>query len=267
MLPIAKLFMYINNDIVEPMFFKRFREDIEAFMTRDPAAQSKLEVILCYSGLHAVIYHRLSHGLWKRGWRVLGRCISHFGKTVTGIEIHPAAKIGRRLVIDHGTGVVIGETSEVGDDVTLYHGVTLGGISPSVDSASQVNVKRHPTLLDGAIVGSGAQILGPITVGKEARVGSNAVVTKDIPAGMTAVGIPARTVMPRDKSKSSEFVAYGEPVDGCPDIVLTTIEELRNQVASLINKVNKLETYLEGGGAKKASANRKQNKIVSDRKG
>jgi serine O-acetyltransferase len=249
------------------MLFKRIREDIEAFMTRDPAAQSKLEVILCYSGLHAVMYHRLSHALWKRGWRVLGRFISHFGKIMTGIEIHPAAKIGRRLVIDHGTGVVIGETSEIGDDVTLYHGVTLGGISPSVDSASQVNIKRHPTLLDGAIVGSGAQILGPITVGKGARVGSNAVVTKDVPGGMTAVGIPARIVMPRDKSKISEFVAYGEPADGCPDVVLTNIEELRNQVALLINKVGELETRLGDDEAEKVSGNSKQSKIMLGGKG
>lgn len=249
------------------MLFKRIREDIEAFMTRDPAAQSKLEVILCYSGLHAVMYHRLSHALWKRGWRVLGRFISHFGKIMTGIEIHPAAKIGRRLVIDHGTGVVIGETSEIGDDVTLYHGVTLGGISPSVDSASQVNIKRHPTLLDGAIVGSGAQILGPITVGKGARVGSNAVVTKDVPGGMTAVGIPARIVMPRDKSKISEFVAYGEPADGCPDVVLTNIEELRNQVAVLINKVGELETRLGDDEAEKVSGDSKQSKIMLGGKG
>ena len=249
------------------MIFKRIREDIEAFMTRDPAAQSKLEVILCYSGLHAVMYHRLSHALWKRGWRVLGRFISHFGKIMTGIEIHPAAKIGRRLVIDHGTGVVIGETSEIGDDVTLYHGVTLGGISPSVDSASQVNIKRHPTLLDGAIVGSGAQILGPITVGKGARVGSNAVVTKDVPGGMTAVGIPARIVMPRDKSKISEFVAYGEPADGCPDVVLTNIEELRNQVALLINKVGELETRLGDDEAEKVSGDSKQSKIMLGGKG
>ena len=249
------------------MLFKRIREDIEAFMTRDPAAQSKLEVILCYSGLHAVMYHRLSHALWKRGWRVLGRFISHFGKIMTGIEIHPAAKIGRRLVIDHGTGVVIGETSEIGDDVTLYHGVTLGGISPSVDSASQVNIKRHPTLLDGAIVGSGAQILGPITVGKGARVGSNAVVTKDVPGGMTAVGIPARIVMPRDKSKISDFVAYGEPADGCPDVVLTNIEELRNQVALLINKVGELETRLGDDEAEKVSGNSKQSKIMLGGKG
>jgi serine O-acetyltransferase len=249
------------------MLFKRIREDIEAFMTRDPAAQSKLEVILCYSGLHAVMYHRLSHALWKRGWRVLGRFISHFGKIMTGIEIHPAAKIGRRLVIDHGTGVVIGETSEIGDDVTLYHGVTLGGISPSVDSASQVNIKRHPTLLDGAIVGSGAQILGPITIRKEARVGSNAVVTKDVPGGMTAVGIPARIVMPRDKSKISEFVAYGEPADGCPDVVLTNIEELRNQVAVLINKVGELETRLGDDEAEKVSGDSKQSKIMLGGKG
>jgi len=245
------------------MIFKRIREDIDAFMARDPAAHSKLEVVLCYPGLHALMYYRLSHGLWRRGWRVLGRLISHIGKVLTGIEIHPAAKIGRRFVIDHGTGVVIGETSEVGDDVTIYHDVTLGGISPSVDSASQVNVKRHPTLMDGAIVGSGAQILGPITVGKEARVGSNAVVTKDVPAGMTAVGIPARVVMPKDKSKSHEFVAYGEPADGCPDVVLTTIEELRGQVASLISKVGELESRLQEYDGEKPSDGDKRNKIVS----
>jgi len=241
------------------MIFKRIREDIDAFMTRDPAAHSKLEVILCYPGLHALMCYRLSHGLWRRGWRVLARFVSHVGRILTAIEIHPAAKIGRRFVIDHGTGVVIGETSEVGDDVTIYHDVTLGGISPSVDSASQVNVKRHPTLLDGAIVGSGAQILGPITVGIEARVGSNAVVTKDVPNGMTAVGIPARVLMPKDKSKSHEFVAYGEPADGCPDVVLTTIEELRSQVATLIKKVGKLENRLE----EYKGDDGKQNKIVS----
>lgn len=241
------------------MIFKRIREDIDAFMARDPAAHSKLEVILCYPGLHALMCYRLSHGLWRRGWRVLARFVSHVGRILTAIEIHPAAKIGRRFVIDHGTGVVIGETSEVGDDVTIYHDVTLGGISPSVDSASQVNVKRHPTLLDGAIVGSGAQILGPITVGIEARVGSNAVVTKDVPNGMTAVGIPARVLMPKDKSKSHEFVAYGEPADGCPDVVLTTIEELRSQVATLIKKVGKLENRLE----EYKGDDGKQNKIMS----
>lgn len=241
------------------MIFKRIREDIDAFMARDPAAHSKLEVILCYPGLHALMCYRLSHGLWRRGWRLLARFVSHVGRILTAIEIHPAAKIGRRFVIDHGTGVVIGETSEVGDDVTIYHDVTLGGISPSVDSASQVNVKRHPTLLDGAIVGSGAQILGPITVGIEARVGSNAVVTKDVPNGMTAVGIPARVLMPKDKSKSHEFVAYGEPADGCPDVVLTTIEELRSQVATLIKKVGKLENRLE----EYKGDDGKQNKIMS----
>ena len=166
------------------MFFKRFQEDIDAFLARDPAARSRLEVILCYPGFHALLFHRAARGAWRRGWRLLGRFISHIGKILTGIEIHPAAQIGRRFVIDHGTGVVVGETSIIGDDVTLYHAVTLGGIAPSVDSGSQVDQKRHPTIEDGAIIGSGAQVLGPITIGKEARVGANAVVTRDLPMVM-----------------------------------------------------------------------------------
>ncbi len=224
------------------MFFKRLEEDIDAFMARDPAAKSRLEVFLCYPGLHALLFYRLSHGLWKRRWFLLGRFISHVGKILTTIEIHPGVEIGRRLVIDHGTGVVIGETSIIGDDVTLYHAVTLGGIAPSVDSASQVNQKRHPTLKDGVIIGSGAQVLGPITVGEGARIGANAVVTNDIPAGVTAVGIPARVVMPRDRAKAKEFVAYGTPAEGCPDPVLQTIDNLRSQMTAMMERIEELES-------------------------
>ena len=148
------------------MIFKGLQEDIDAFMARDPAARSRWEVLFCYPGLHALIYYRLSHALWARGWHFLGRFISHVGKLLTGVEIHPGAEIGRRFVIDHGTGVVIGETSVIGDDVTIYHAVTLGGIAPSVDSTAQIGQKRHPTVEDGAIIGSGAQVLGPITVGR-----------------------------------------------------------------------------------------------------
>jgi len=231
------------------MIFKRFQEDIDSFMARDPAAHSRLEVILCYPGLHALLVYRLSHWLWEHGWRVLGRFVSHVGKILTTIEIHPGARIGRRFVIDHGTGVVIGETAIIGDDVTLYHAVTLGGIAPSVDSGSQVNQKRHPTVLNGAIIGSGAQVLGPITVGEGARVGANAVVTKDVPPGVTAVGIPARVVMPQDKGKAREFVAYGTPAEGVPDPMLRTIDNLRGQVAALMERVEELEERLGAGKA------------------
>ncbi len=223
------------------MIFKRLQEDIAAYMARDPAAKSRLEIFFCYPGLHAVLIHRLSHALWRRKWYLLGRFISHLGRFITSIEIHPGAQIGRRFVIDHGTGVVVGETSVIGDDVTLYQGVTLGGISPSVDSAAQIDVKRHPTMEDHSIAGSGAQILGDIIVGEGARVGANAVVTRDVPPGTTAVGIPARVVMPQDKSKPTQFEAYGQPVDGCPDPVLRTIEDLRGQVAQLLERVDELE--------------------------
>jgi serine O-acetyltransferase len=226
------------------MAFDRFKEDIQAFMARDPAARSYLEIVLCYPGLHAIVLHRLAHGAWKRGFHLLGRIVSHIGRLLTGIEIHPGASIGRRLVIDHGFGVVIGETSEIGDDVTLYQGVTLGGTSPAVDSRSQAEVKRHPTLKNGVIVGSGAQILGPVTMGEGARVGSNAVVSKDVPPGVTAVGIPARVVMPKDRAAMGRFVAYGTPAEGCPDPGLASIEGLRGQVAALLGRTEELEERL-----------------------
>lgn len=225
--------------------FKRIQEDIDAFLARDPAARSRLEVVLCYPGFHALLIHRLASWTWRRGLRVLGRFVSHVGRFLTGIEIHPGARIGRRFVIDHGTGVVIGETSVIGDDVTMYQAVTLGGIAPSVDSASQVDVKRHPTIGDGAIIGSGAQVLGPITVGAGARVGANAVVAKDIPPGVTAVGIPAHVMMPRDRAKAAEFMAYGTPADGIPDPVLRTIENLRGQLTALKERVAELEGRLD----------------------
>ncbi|NQV83780.1 MAG: serine O-acetyltransferase [Rhodospirillales bacterium] len=230
------------------MIFDGLREDIAAYRQRDPAARSGLEIILCYPGFHALMVHRLSHWLWKSGFCLLARFISYFGRIITAIEIHPGAEIGRRFVIDHGTGVVIGETSIIGNDVTLYHSVTLGGTSPAVDSGSQVGQKRHPTVKDNAIIGSGAAILGPITIGEGARVGANSVVTKDIPAGVTAVGIPAQVVMPRDKSKAREFQPYGTPSDGCPDPVLQTIESLRGQVSILMERVEELEMRQEDSG-------------------
>ena len=238
------------------MFFKTFQEDIDAFLARDPAARSRIEVVLCYPGYHALMFYRLSHGAWGRGWRLSGRFISHVAKVLTGVEIHPGARIGRRFFIDHGTGVVIGETAIIGDDVTLYHAVTLGGIAPSVDSGSQVDRKRHPTIEDGAIVGSGAQVLGPITVGRGARVGANAVVTRDVPPGVTAVGIPARVVMPQDKEKAREFVAYGTPTNGTNDPLMRTIDTLQGQVGLLLERVEHLEKQLAAGDGEDEPASR-----------
>ena len=167
--------------------FDRVREDIASVFHRDPAARNTLEVLLNYPGLHAVLFHRLAHALWKRNFKQLARFVSTFARWMTGIEIHPGAKIGRRFFIDHGMGVVIGETAEIGDDVTLYHGVTLGGTSWNKG-------KRHPTLEDGVVVGAGAKVLGPFTVHKNAKIGSNSVVTKEVPEGATVIGIPGRVV-------------------------------------------------------------------------
>ncbi len=180
--------------------FKAIREDISSVFARDPAARTTFEVLTCYPGLHARILHRMANSLWRAGLKWLARFLSHIGRWLTGIEIHPGATIGRRFFIDHGMGVVIGETAEIGDDVTLYHGVTLGG-------TSWKEGKRHPTLGKGVVVGAGAKILGPIYIGDGAKIGSNAVVVKDVPAGATAAGIPARIL--DDAKKAAGFNAYG----------------------------------------------------------
>jgi serine O-acetyltransferase len=189
----------------------------------------------------------LASALWRRGFRLLPRWLSQLARWLTGIEIHPGATIGRRLFIDHGMGVVIGETAEIGDDVTLYHGVTLGGTAPSVDSASQVNRKRHPTIGNGAIIGAGAQILGPISVGEGARVGANAVVVKDVKGGCAVVGIPARVVISKDCGQ--EFLAYGTPTQDLPDPVARAVAELRDQVASTNARIADLERQLDDRSA------------------
>lgn len=216
--------------------FKHLNEDIRTILEHDPAARSRVEVLLCYPGLHAILFHRLAHGLWRRGWRLGGRLISHLGKMLTGVEIHPAARIGRRVFIDHATGVVIGETAEVGDDVTLYQGVTLGG-------TSLAGGKRHPTLRNGVIVGSGAQILGPHVIGEGARVGANAVVLSDVPPGMTVVGIPARVVM-RKRASDEDFCAYGTPAEGIKDPVARTVRTLHHQMREMLDRIDHLETRL-----------------------
>lgn len=214
--------------------FRRLSDDIDAIMERDPAAKSRLEVVLCYPGFHAILYHRMAHGAWRHGWHVAGRFISHIGRMLTGIEIHPGASIGDRLFIDHGTGLVIGETAEIGDDVTLYHGVTLGGISLEVG-------KRHPTLQDGVVVGSGAQVLGPFTVGAGANIGANAVVLKDVPPGVTMVGIPARQVLPRDVSEAPKFHAYGTPLGDLPDPVAKLLDAFHGEIEALRARIATLE--------------------------
>ncbi len=223
--------------------FKSIRDEIDAMMARDPAARSRIEIVVCYPGFQALLFHRLAHGLWRGGWRLLGRWVSQLGRWATGIEIHPAVVIGRRFFIDHGMGVVIGETSEIGDGVTLYQSVTLGGVAPSVDSHNQRNTKRHPTLEDGVIVGSGAQVLGPITVGRNARIGANAVVTKDVPKGVTVVGIPARAVQSREQPKQAEarFVAYGTPIGDLSDPIARSIDGLLDEVQTLRARVNRIE--------------------------
>ena len=178
---------------------KDLKEDIDAVFNRDPAARNSLEVILTYPGIHALILHRGAHCLWQNEQKLAARVISYGSRIITGIEIHPAAKIGRRFFIDHGMGIVIGETAEIGNDVTLYHGVTLGGVSWN-------NGKRHPTLEDGVIVGAGAKVLGPFTVGKGAKIGSNAVVVKAVPAGATMVGSAARMISDHHDEKGNPIV-------------------------------------------------------------
>ena len=183
-------------------------EFLESIIKRDPAAKSKLSIILTYPGAKAVFFHKIANFFAIAKFHLVARIISQFSRFLTGIEIHPRANIGKNLFIDHGMGVVIGETSEIGDNVTIYHMVTLGGISPSVNSIEQRNIKRHPTLKDNVVVGSGAQILGPVTVGKNAKIGANAVVTKDVPENAVMVGIPAKNV--GETSGSDEnFKPYG----------------------------------------------------------
>jgi len=178
---------------------------LQSVIDRDPAAKSKLSVVLTYPGVKAVFFHRIAHFFCVAKFDLIARIISQFSRFLTGIEIHPKAKIGKNLFIDHGMGVVIGETSEIGNNVTIYHSVTLGGISPSINSDEQRDIKRHPTLLDNVVVGSGAQVLGPIVVGKNAKVGANAVVTKDVPENAVMVGIPAKNV----GTTTEEFKPYG----------------------------------------------------------
>jgi serine O-acetyltransferase len=213
--------------------FKTLSEDMQAVLERDPAARSKLEVLLCYPGLHAVLIHRVAHALWRRGWLLSARLLSQFARWLTGIEIHPGAQLGRRLLIDHGMGLVVGETAVIGDNVTLYQNVTLGGVSLNPG-------KRHPTLEDDVVIGAGAAVLGPFTVGRGARIGSNAVVLREVPPGATMVGVPARQVGPQPAATEHCFPAYGvepgvtiDPVSRALDRLTQEFEQLNLRVAEL----------------------------------
>lgn len=224
--------------------FHRIREDIRSVFERDPAARSTWEVLTCYPGLHAVWAHRLSHALWRGGLKWLARFVSHIARWATGIEIHPAARLGRRFFIDHGMGVVIGETAEVGDDCTLYQGVTLGGTSLN-------GGKRHPTLGNNVVVGSGAKVLGAFTVGDGARIGSNAVVVKEVPPGATAIGIPARIVQDHPPLSASAqniarklgFDAYGITRD-MPDPVANAISSMLDHIQQLDERLLQVCQFL-----------------------
>ncbi len=217
--------------------------EIDSIIARDPAARNRIDVIFLYPSFHAVLIYRITHQLWLLGLRFLPRLLSQLARLLTGIEIHPGATIGKNLFIDHGAGVVIGETAEIGDDCTLYQDVTLGGVSPSVNSNAQRNMKRHPTLKNNIIVGSGAQILGPITIHDGARIGGNAVVVKDVPANCTAVGIPAKIVEKLTPVKLSSpcFEAYGVSNDEFMDPEKIILDKLCLEITELKQRLHDLE--------------------------
>ena len=212
--------------------FRRLREDVQTVFSRDPAARSLLEVLLLYPGLHALWLHRLAHGLWRRNLKLLGRGISHLSRALTGVEIHPGAQIGRRVFIDHGMGVVIGETSEIGDDVALYTGVVLGGTTLE-------KKKRHPTIGNNVVLGTGCIVLGAITVGEGARIGAGSVVVRPVPPGVTVVGIPARTVETHSPQAVMDL-QHGK----LPDPLLRILDALAHQLRTVEERLAKLEGTL-----------------------
>ncbi len=226
--------------------FKALKDNFQDVRARDPAARSILEILLCYPGVHAIAGYRVAHWLWKRRLHLLGRLISHLTRFFTGIEIHPGATIGRRLFIDHGMGVVIGETSEIGDDCFLYQGVTLGGTSLSPG-------KRHPTLDDGVIVGAGAKVLGPITLGKGVRVGANAVVLKNVPENVSVAGIPAREIGTKPlRSADDGSTAYGPPTDNS-DPALNALDRYSKELEHLAAEIEEMKNGYSKLRSRKAS--------------
>jgi serine O-acetyltransferase len=224
-----------------PMFYK-LREDIQSIIERDPAARNGWEVLTCYPGLHAVVMHRWAHACWLANLKWAGRFISYVARVITGIEIHPGARIGRRVFIDHGFGVVIGETAVVGDDCTIYQGVTLGG------TTLVAGTKRHPTLERGVIVGAGAQVLGGFTVGDYAKIGSNAVGVKPVPSGATAVGNPAHILRKEDQSKSAQmFAAYGVTPNG-DDPLSKALRDLISHTVRQDEQIEDLRAAMKAAG-------------------
>jgi serine O-acetyltransferase len=228
-----------NDSTVNAMLFKNLRDEIEATRARDPAARSNLEVVFCYPGFQALIFHRMGNWLWRHRCYFLGRFVSHVGRVLTAIDIHPGATIGKRLFIDHGIGVVIGETSEIGDDCTIYQGVTLGGTRPSKDQSGH---KRHPTIGNNVIISSNAQVLGPFKVGDGATIGAATIVLKEVPPGAVMVGNPARQITRRRGGETRPaFEPYGLSGDDIPDPIARALSGLLDEVASLRARVNELE--------------------------
>ncbi len=230
--------------------FETIKEDIQVVFDRDPAARSSIETLLACPGLHAILFHRMNHWLWRHNLHLLARIAAHFARFFTGVEIHPGAQIGHRFFIDHGMGIVIGETAEIGDDCSIYHGVTLGGTTWNKG-------KRHPTLKNDVVIGAGAKVLGPITLGNCARIGSNAVVVKDVPDGATVVGVPGHIVALRDDSKDSKeaqreamakkigFDAYGASKD-MPDPIQNALDTMLDHMHKVDNEMNELKEYIKG---------------------
>ncbi len=222
--------------------FHLIYSDLKAAKGRDPAARSIFEVVFSYSGFHALLFHRICHILWKIKLKFLARFLSNISRILTSIEIHPAASIAEGFFIDHGAGLVIGETSVVGKNVTIYQQATLGGISPSIDSASQRNIKRHPTIGDNVIIGSGAQILGPVYIGDDSRIGANAVVVRDVPDNMTYVGVPARKL--ESSINKDSFEAYGISKGKIDDPNKKSISVLFKELHTLNEKIQSLESLI-----------------------
>jgi serine O-acetyltransferase len=214
----------------------KLKADLDAIIERDPAAGHRLAAVFLYPSFHVMLAHRMAYPLWRAGLRFVPRFIMQVARWFTGIEIHPAAQIGAGFFADHGMGVVIGETSVVGKNVTLYHDVTLGGVMPAVDSKAQKTIKRHPTIADDVIIGAGAQILGPVTVGKSARIGGNSVVTRDVGEGQTVVGIPAKAI--KQTSRDSQFEAYGVNDMPTDDAQSRTIAALFAELETLRARIN-----------------------------
>ena len=241
--------------------FANLCRDLSAIMERDPAASSRLAAIFLYPSFQVMVAYRVSHGLWRIGFHFVARLIMQIARILTGIEIHPAAKIGPGFFVDHGMGTVIGQTTEIGRDVTLYHDVTLGGVMPAIDSQKQRDAKRHPTLGDYVIVGAGAQILGPITVSRCARIGGNSVVTKDVPEGATVVGVPARQMSKGDASPSEEagFMPYAVYSGLDSDPRERTIQALANEMQSQRSALSNLEKQL-GNLARPAAVRKEKQK-------